>query len=764
MRRIYPLKLVALSLVGLIVSMPGGVASDQRADQILMRQSSALTGDTLFIDGAQQFQTLDGFGVNANGASWDNGNLAPALDLLADTMQVKVWRVILEKADWEVTNDNADPNTFNWDYYSSIYESPKFQSLWSIIAYLNGKGPNQVMLNVMGTVPAWMGDGVINQEAEDEWVELIASAVYYGRMVKGLDFRLLSPTNEIDIGPPEGPRIDPTQYARLLNKLALRLQAVGLADMSLIPPDIAIVQQASAYLAPLFADATIMARVNHFSFHDYGGNSGDADSLIKASAYPDRNFWMTEFSAGCGGCDSGSQHPDQWWFGLSTVDLLLRHLDQGAASAFVYEAYDSYYEHHGSFSHWGMLAYDQTTHTYTPTTRFYAIAQVFRFTQPGMVRIGAATSHSDLQVAAFKDPATGAVTIVGRNPTGNAITINGTLANLPTTGTLAFYQTTQSLNLSRGADVVVTAGLFSVQIVPGSVFTLSNLTPGSPIDTQPPSVALTAPPNNATVSGASVPVAASASDTVAVTSVQFLLDGAPLGTPISNAPYALTWDTTSAPDGIHTLGAQARDAAGNMGFAAPVSVTVANGGGAAPIVLVGHTAVESNLDENPAGMAEAFQYNAIASGAVNQISVYLDGSSTATKVVIGLYADASDQPGSLLTQGTVLDPTPGTWNTAWVPAATVTAGTKYWIALLGPDDAGIVRLRDVVSGGKSQTSAQQDLISLPTVWIPGTNYASSPMSAYAVQLVTDHRHRLFLPLLMRLSQHPTLLVPNERCR
>src|SRR5437016_11200949 len=48
-------------------------------------------------------------------------------------------------------------------------------------------------------------------------------------------------------------------------------------------------------------------------------------------------------------------------------------------------------------------------------------------------------------------------------------------------------------------------------------------------DNKPPTVSLTAPSNNATVSGSSVTVSANASDRVGVTGVQFKLDGNNLG-------------------------------------------------------------------------------------------------------------------------------------------------------------------------------------------------------------------------------------------
>jgi hypothetical protein len=97
----------------------------------------------------------------------------------------------------------------------------------------------------------------------------------------------------------------------------------------------------------------------------------------------------------------------------------------------------------------------------------------------------------------------------------------------------------------------------------------------SVVDTIPPTISITAPANGATVSGA-VTVSANATDNVGVASVQFFLDGANLGLPLAAAPYSVPWDSTSTTNGTHTLTAQAKDAAGNVGNAVAVSVTVSN--------------------------------------------------------------------------------------------------------------------------------------------------------------------------------------------
>src|ERR1700740_3436646 len=92
---------------------------------------------------------------------------------------------------------------------------------------------------------------------------------------------------------------------------------------------------------------------------------------------------------------------------------------------------------------------------------------------------------------------------------------------------------------------------------------------------RPPPAAIPLPPPGATVGG-TTSVTASASDNVGVVGVQFLLDGANLGAEDTATPYSMSWKTTTASNGSHTLTAVARDAAGNRTTSAAVTVTVFN--------------------------------------------------------------------------------------------------------------------------------------------------------------------------------------------
>jgi peptidoglycan/xylan/chitin deacetylase (PgdA/CDA1 family) len=88
-------------------------------------------------------------------------------------------------------------------------------------------------------------------------------------------------------------------------------------------------------------------------------------------------------------------------------------------------------------------------------------------------------------------------------------------------------------------------------------------------------VSITAPQNGATVTG-SVVVTATPSVTTGVKNVQFKLDGANLGSPVTSAPYQYSWDTTTAANGAHSLTAVLTLTDGSTATSTAVQVTASN--------------------------------------------------------------------------------------------------------------------------------------------------------------------------------------------
>ncbi len=92
-----------------------------------------------------------------------------------------------------------------------------------------------------------------------------------------------------------------------------------------------------------------------------------------------------------------------------------------------------------------------------------------------------------------------------------------------------------------------------------------------PVDTTRPIVSLLSPANGDTVTG-TVTLSAQATDNVGVAKVEFLLNGAVLGT-VYSAPYSFAWNTQNL-TGSQILAARATDAAGNSATSASAAVVV----------------------------------------------------------------------------------------------------------------------------------------------------------------------------------------------
>lgn len=146
--------------------------------------------------------------------------------------------------------------------------------------------------------------------------------------------------------------------------------------------------------------------------------------------------------------------------------------------------------------------------------------------------------------------------------------------------------------------------------------------------------------------------------------------------------------------------------------------------------LFGDAEIGNTRDSDFPGTAEAFGTRVGFSGQLTRLHLWLDPRSTATRVVIGVYASRNGQPATLLRQTTIADPNAGAWNVVNVSTLAVTLGERLWIAVLGPRGDGTIRFRDADRGAPSYTSLRTNLTSLPARWVSGAGWSSSPISAF----------------------------------
>ena len=186
----------------------------------------------------------------------------------------------------------------------------------------------------------------------------------------------------------------------------------------------------------------------------------------------------------------------------------------------------------------------------------------------------------------------------------------------------ASWDTTATANGAHSLSAQATDGQGNVGASETVNVTVSN------VDATPPTVNITSPTNGATVGG-TITISAAASDNEVVTQVQFLVDGVLLSMDMT-APYSASWDTTPAADGVHSLTAEASDAAGNTGTSAVINVTVDNSTPPAPELSLSLSGVPASIDRGDEFTARSTVTNT--------------GAATAT----GLTVTVSWSPGQML--------------------------------------------------------------------------------------------------------------------
>jgi hypothetical protein len=138
--------------------------------------------------------------------------------------------------------------------------------------------------------------------------------------------------------------------------------------------------------------------------------------------------------------------------------------------------------------------------------------------------------------------------------------------------------------------------------------------------------------------------------------------------------------------------------------------------------VVGTTTVYSPVTKNGKGVAEAYRFKARSSGRVDRLNVYLHGTSTATRVTLGLYTGSRSRARARRARCTIASTRAGAWNTCSFASYRVRAGKYYWLALLQPARSkGRLRYREGRRSGGPVTylSTRKRLSSLPSRWRNG---------------------------------------------
>jgi hypothetical protein len=243
----------------------------------------------------------------------------------------------------------------------------------------------------------------------------------------------------------------------------------------------------------------------------------------------------------------------------------------------------------------------------------------------------------------------------------------------------------------------------------GNTTTSATITVTVP-DIAAPAVSVTAPANGATVSGV-VSVTATASDNVGIAGVQFLLDGANLGSEDTTAPYSVSWNVATASVGTHTLAAVARDTAGNTQTSATITVTVLDTSAptlslSAPAdgaTVSGTVTVSADASDNVGIAGVQFLLDGVNLGAEDTTGPYSVNwnTSAAAPGTHTLTARARDAAGNTTTSATItvtVSDTSGPTVSITAPANGATVSATVTVSATAADNGSVTGVQFLLDG------------------------------------------------------------------
>jgi glucuronoarabinoxylan endo-1,4-beta-xylanase len=438
------------------------------------------------IDGAKQYQTIEGFGTCLIAWSGRFRELYRTEEFQkiyiegvgCNMLRVNMWGPTFEKP----TEDFSQIRCEDFDMEANGGRPQIFVDFGRGILKLN---PDTKIIGSVWSPPSWMK---MNESITDKKSGAIRAGDYrefsnrvdpkYFRhfckwMVEyvklhdklGVPFYAVSPGNEVQFTQSfESCVWDGKDYASIIIMLREMLNAEGYSHVKTFGPETMTSHMyeggTGSYVKAIKDNTRSLAALDVFATHGYedgvkaemsATSSRQFWDLIKDTGKP---FWITE--GGTGGHDW--PQPIQKGIGNALHNALVA----GNCSAFV---------------PWQITESRKNTHCmmlmseYTPKT--YTAMHYSRFIKPGAVRIDAQPGFGDVQVGAFVHPKSRYLTIVAINPTEREQALNLAFKNLNVPVSLKVYRTSASENLKEAEEAPVNKNETAFKMMPLSIVTFS---------------------------------------------------------------------------------------------------------------------------------------------------------------------------------------------------------------------------------------------------------------------------------------------------
>ncbi|HEX8323597.1 MAG TPA: SdrD B-like domain-containing protein [Tepidisphaeraceae bacterium] len=411
-----------------------------------------LLADTLSaaIDVAKPKQTIDAIGAALN-SGWQPSEYRSAdfINKAFNDLGVSALRSALDPG-WELSNDDNNPNTYNW----AKYDDTAIGTTMEFFAQAKARGVKTFLLTVW-TPPAWAKTnkaaahgGQLRPEFREEYAEYITSALVRAKVKWGVDITHVSIANEPWFTEPYPSAMwTPTQLRETLKTVAARFAREGLSAQLVMPEDVSSIFRTQKYVQAIADDPAANAAVPIIGSHYL--NDQNMPALATQAATVNKKIWYTEV---------GNGNPD-----LAGAVGLARGID----SAFVRGQANAWINWQLSNSN----DFEALMKNGVPTTKYHALKHFAHFVRPGDQRVDVQYLGDSVRVSAFKGPTTGALTIVMSSVSTTDVNVNLSLAGMAVPAKFRQYRTSATENCAEIAPLTGAANM-TVALAPNSIVTL----------------------------------------------------------------------------------------------------------------------------------------------------------------------------------------------------------------------------------------------------------------------------------------------------
>ncbi len=438
------------------------------------------------VDGAKQYQTIEGFGtclIAWVGRFRDLYRTEAFQKIYVEgvgcnMLRVNMWGPTFEKP----TEDWTKIRYQDFDMGASGGRPQIFIDFGQGIRKLN---PDIKIIGTVWSPPSWMkvnhsitdtksgairagGYGNINNRLDPKYFKHFCKwMVEYVKLheAQGVPFYAVSPGNEVQFTQSfESCVWDGQDFATIVAMLREALDAEGYRDVKIFGPETMTSHLyeggTGSYVKAVIDDPKALNALDVFATHGYEDGVKAEMSATSSRKFWDlisqtgKPFWITEGGTG----DHDWPAPIQKGIGNALHNALVA----GNCSAFV-----PWQITEGRKSTHGIMVMD----TYTPKT--YTAMHYTKFIRPGAVRIDATPGFDTVQVGAFLFAKTGELTLVALNPTDETQPLNLTFRNLGRIASLKARRTSSTESFQELPTVPVQDNKATFEMTPQSIVTFS---------------------------------------------------------------------------------------------------------------------------------------------------------------------------------------------------------------------------------------------------------------------------------------------------